>query len=176
MVYVEGGISAIAATAQASLFAVGQPNGAVRIFEFSRQPQDFLTQLHLPNQAGRDVLNEIKKHVPPAVGTGVAAMECLNDRRGLLGRYHYGSLRLWDLQPPQPAENDSADMLADQLEACAGKAMNLLAANTVNWRATILNPAELLARRLRNGNSFWSANANLVKVPLWRATFFPWTA
>ena len=176
MVYVEGGISAIAATAQSSFFAVGQPNGAVRIFEFSRQPQDFLAQLHLPNQAGTDVLKEIKKHVPPAVGTGVAAMEFVYDRRVLSVRYHDGSLRLWDLQPPQPAENDSAGMLADQLEACAGKAMNLSAANTVNWRATILNPAELVARRLGSGNSFWSANANLLKAPLWRAAFFPWTA
>jgi hypothetical protein len=51
-------------------------------------------------------------------------MEFTYQDRALSVRYADGSLRLWDIKSLTPQEAPAPDLLADMLEACAGKAMH----------------------------------------------------
>jgi WD40 repeat protein len=176
MIRIDGGITAVAGAPDAKTFAVGQPSGAARLFQVTHSSLDALTSLVSPETAEMQ-LEEITSRLPPPTGSRVAEMEFTHQGRALSLRYGDGSLRLWDIQNPQPRETPAPDILADILEACAGESMQLSDVRAEDWHASVLSREEILALRHRAGMWNWSLDKHLGKVvlPVWQARFFPWS-
>jgi WD40 repeat protein len=175
MIRLDGGVTAVAGASDSKTFAIGQNSGAVRLFQLSDPPADVLSSIGVPSPAGMQ-LEEIKTKLAPSVGAKVADMEFTYQDRALSVRYADGSLRLWDIKSLPPQEAPAPDLLADMLEACAGKAMHIEEARAADWHASVLSREDILARRQKAGVSNWSLGKRWGNFrPAWQARFFPWS-